>query len=78
MDDGKIPKIASLMINAHPKAKSLPQGVKVIIAQGSEEETWKKPRGYDKYVAGYWTGTNMGSQNWPKIDPKPPKSFNNR
>ena len=40
--------IPSLLINAHPRIKSLPKDVKIVVVQGSEEEVWPKPRGLDK------------------------------
>ena len=47
MEAGKLPKYPSLMINAHPSVTKLPQDVKIILVQGSNEEVWPKPRGYD-------------------------------
>ena len=37
--------IACLMINAHPQTTRLPQGVKVVLVQGSDEEIWPRERG---------------------------------
>mgnify|MGYP001330890501 CR=1 FL=1 len=37
----KLPKFPSLMINAHPKVKELPKGVKIVLVQGAcEMEGW--------------------------------------
>ena len=45
MEAGEVPKdIGCLMINAHPEATKLPEGVKVVLVQGSEEDVWPKPR----------------------------------
>lgn len=47
MSAGEMPKYPSLMINAHPSVDQLPQGVKIVLVQGSEENVWHKARGYD-------------------------------
>jgi len=45
MEAGEVPKdIGCLMINAHPEATKLPEGVKVVLVQGSKEDVWPKPR----------------------------------
>lgn len=49
MSLGTLEKIPSLMINVHPQCwkQGLPEGVKIILVQGSEEEIWWKARGYE-------------------------------
>jgi hypothetical protein len=47
MSEGKLGTTPCLMINVHPKVTVLPKDVKIILVQGSEEEVWPKPRGYD-------------------------------
>ena len=48
MEAGEVAKsLGCLMINAHPATTALPKGVKIVLVQGSEEELWPRPRGYD-------------------------------
>ena len=39
----------SVMINVHPELERLPQDVKIVLVQGSKEEVWPLPRGYDEH-----------------------------
>ena len=47
MAKSKLGKTPCLMINVHPSVKQLPKDVKIVLVQGSQEEVWHKPRGYD-------------------------------
>ena len=49
MEASTLPKYPSLMINVHPELERLPQDVKIVLVQGSKEEVWPLPRGYDEH-----------------------------
>jgi len=47
-DDAIIPKIPSLVINAHPelRKRGIPKGLKAVVVHGDNDATWKVERGY--------------------------------